>query len=116
MRSMTKGLGKPALWAALIAPLIALGLSLGASSTTFAQGAPLTLTFGPGRDATQAGTVTLTPMGNQTMVVVNMAPNPAGTDQLNHIHTGKCPGVGPVAFPFTNIVNGTSTTTIHTPL
>ncbi len=116
MRSMTEGLWKRALWAGLLVPLLALGLSLGASSMTFAQGAALNLTFGPGRDATQAGTVTLTPQGDQTVVVVKMAANPAGTDQLAHIHSGHCPGVGPVVFPFNNLVNGTSTTTINTTL
>jgi hypothetical protein len=116
MRSSTRWFGPQLLWAGALAALALVVLSLGASSPTFAQGAPLTLTFGPGRDATQAGTVTLTPQGDKTLVVVQMAPNPAGTDQLNHIHSGHCPGVGPVVFPFNNIVNGMSTTTIDTPL
>jgi hypothetical protein len=106
-------------WVGAVGAILFMLVSLGSPARLIAQGAPLTLTFGPGRDAVQAGTVTITPQGDTMVIVVNMtAPNPAGNgaDQLNHIHTGKCPGVGAVVYPFTNIVNGTSTTTVNASL
>jgi hypothetical protein len=89
-------------------------LAVGALATTTAvvsAQTPLTLQLGPGRDATQPGSVTLTPMGNQTRVVLDMTP--AGASQPAHIHVGTCPGVGAVAFPLTNVANGRSETTVN---
>ena len=85
-------------------------------SSALAQGVGLTLTFQPGRDATQPGTVTLTPQGAQTMVVINVAPGTAGADQPAHIHDGTCPGVGAVAYPLTNVSDGHSTTMVNASL
>jgi hypothetical protein len=105
-------------WLAAGATLLVLFFSLGVPPSLLAQGAGLTLTFAPGRDATQPGSVALTPQGNQTVVVLNMAPNPAGNgaDELAHIHQGGCPGVGAVQYPLTNVVNGRSTTTVNASL
>jgi hypothetical protein len=88
------------------------------ASPLLAQGAALNLTFGPGRDATQPGTVTLTPQGDQTVVAISVGPNPAGNgaDELVHIHVGQCPGVGAVQYPLTNVVGGKSTTTVNVAL
>jgi LPXTG-motif cell wall-anchored protein len=73
-------------------------------------------TFGPGRDATQAGTVDITDNGAAGFtVVLNMTqPRPAGADasQPAHIHVGTCPGVGAVDVPLTNVVGGKSTTNV----
>ena len=93
---------------------LSLFLAVGALATTTAIASaqtPLTLQFGPGRDATQPGTVTITPMGNQTRVVIDMTP--AGASQPAHIHTGSCPGVGAVVFPLTNVANGKSETIVN---
>ncbi|HEY3107940.1 MAG TPA: hypothetical protein VGL23_04265 [Chloroflexota bacterium] len=89
-------------------------LAIGALATTSAIASaqtPLTLQFGPGRDATQPGSVTITPMGNQTRVTIDMTP--AGPSQPAHIHVGTCPGVGAVEFPLTNVANGKSETTVN---
>ena len=94
--------------------LIAVGAL--AVSTTLVSAADLSLTFGPGRDATQAGTVTITDNGASGFVVnVTMTqPSPAGADavQPNHIHVGLCPGVGAVDVPLTNLQGGKGTTTV----
>ncbi len=88
-----------------------------AAATTASSGsAPLTLTLGPGRDGNQPGTVTLTGMGNQTQVVLNIQPGAAGLAQPAHIHDGGCPGVGAVKYPLTNVVDGPSTTVVNVPL
>jgi hypothetical protein len=89
-------------------------LAVGALATTTAIASaqtPLTLQFGPGRDATQAGSVTLVPTGNQTRVTIDVAP--AGASQPAHIHVGPCPGVGAVEFPLTNVANGKSETVVN---
>ncbi len=87
-----------------------------AVSTTVASAANLNLTFGPGRDGTQAGTVTITDNGAAGFVVdLNMTqPSPAGAgvSQPAHIHVGTCPGVGAVDVPLTTVANGKSTTTV----
>ena len=85
-----------------------------ATTTTLAFAADLNLTLGPGRDATQAGKVTIQDMGASVKVTLDMTPGTAGTPQPAHIHVGLCPGVGAVKYPLTNIVNGKSETTIAT--
>jgi hypothetical protein len=74
----------------------------------------LTLTFGPGRDATQDGIARLAPFGKQTRVTIDMAP--AGPSQPAHIHAGRCPSVGAIKYPLTNIANGKSETLVNTTL
>ena len=77
---------------------------------------PLSLTFGPGRDATQAGTVTITPSGNTTTVTINMSqPSPGGATAMQpaHFHADVCPGVGAVVVPLTTLADGKSTTTVN---
>lgn len=87
-----------------------------ALSYTAAFAADLNLTFGPGRDATQAGTVMIKDNGAAGFTVtVNMSqPSPGGADavQPNHIHAGTCPGVGAVAVPLTNLQRGQGTTNV----
>ncbi len=74
---------------------------------------PLTITMGPGRDASQTGSAVLTDTSGGLQVVINITPHsdPAAS-QLVHIHAGQCPGVGAVAHTLTPIVNGQSTTTL----
>lgn len=88
-----------------------------AATTAPSASTPLTLTLGPGRDGNQPGTVTLTAMSsNQTQVVLNIQPGPAGVQQPAHIHDGGCPGVGAVKYPLTTVVDGKSTTMVNASL
>jgi hypothetical protein len=80
------------------------------------EGDTVTVTMGPGRDGSQTGTATLTDMGSQTQVVLDIQPGPAGVGQPVHIHAGSCPGVAAVAFSLTNIVDGKSTTVVDATL
>ena len=96
--------------------LVAGFLVAGRGDPVSAQEQTATVTMGPGRDASQTGTATLTAQGSQTQVVLNIESGPAGVEQPVHIHSGSCPGVGAVAFPLTNVVNGTSTTVVDATL
>jgi hypothetical protein len=80
--------------------------------SALAQGTSLTITLNGENGSGQNGTATLTDMGNgQTMVVVNVQ-NGTTTPQPDHIHSGTCPNVGNVVYPLTNVINGTSQTTV----
>lgn len=81
-----------------------------------APGASITLTFQPGRDGVQPGTVTLTDQGNQTQVTIRVQARAAGVAQPAHIHEGACPGVGAVRFPLSSVVDGVSVSTVNTRL
>lgn len=75
-----------------------------------------TLNFGPGRDATQEGTVRLRAVGDKTSVTIALKGSGEGVSQPAHIHEGACPGVGAVKYPLTNVVAGGSNTTVDAKL
>ena len=110
MRFVLPGLGLA------VALLAAAFLVAGRGDTVSAQEQSVTVTMGPGRDASQTGTATLTAQGSQTQVVIDIQPAGAGVAQPVHIHQGSCPGVGAVAFPLTNVVDGASTTVVNATL
>lgn len=65
----------------------------------------------------ELGTVTLTPLGDKTRVVVALANAPADVQQPVHIHEGTCAKLNPKpAYPLTTIVDGVSTTLVSVPL
>ena len=107
---MSHALRLPALLA-----LVAVMVVVGMSTSLHAQQA-VTANFGPGRDATQPGTLTFTPRGNQTEVTLNLQPGGAGVQQPAHFHAEGCPGVGPVTTPLSNVVDGRSTTMVDASL
>lgn len=90
-------------------------LALATFSTAFAE-QPVTINLAAQNNSGVSGTATLTPMGNQTQVVVKVTGEPSGASEPAHIHIGACPNPGSVKAPLQNIVNGTSTTIINQPL
>ncbi|MEE9286031.1 MAG: hypothetical protein V3V35_09945 [Dehalococcoidia bacterium] len=64
----------------------------------------------------QAGTATLTTRGDQTEVVIEVAPGPAGVAQPIHIHEGTCDPLGGVKFALTSLQGGKSTTLVDASL
>lgn len=60
----------------------------------------------------QNGTVTLTESGSSTKVTINLS-NPITTSEPAHIHLGSCPTPGLVKYSLTNVINGSSITTIN---
>ena len=84
-----------------------------ATATVASAAVTWTQDFGPGRDATQAGTLVIEDMGNNIKVTLTMTAMAAEIQQPAHIHVGSCPGVGAVAYPLTNVVAGKSETTVN---
>ncbi len=90
---MRKGLAFSALLALLLAVL--------AVTPIFAQ-EPVTININPLPGETASGVATLTPMGNQTEVVVTMSGLTPGVHS-NHIHTGTCDNIGGIVYPLTDL-------------
>jgi hypothetical protein len=95
--------------------LIGVLIALVAFNSAAAQNA-VTVTLTQQNGSGVSGSATLTPMGNQTQVVINVTGEPAGASEPAHIHVGACPNPGSVKYPLTNVVNGSSTTTVNAPL
>jgi len=74
------------------------------------------ITLGEQNDSGESGTMALTALsGNRTQVVLTLTGAPT-TAQPAHIHTGSCANLGGIKYNLTNVVNGTSTTTINVAL
>ena len=101
--------------------LVAVSIVVGGDRTASAQEVvtvSMAATTGPDGGGDQTGSVTLTAMDTQTVVVVSIDPSPDGAtvEQPGHVHAGTCATLGGVEYPLTNIVNGASTTTIDATL
>lgn len=66
----------------------------------------------------QSGTATLTPMDDQTEIVIEVNPGPPGNDpQPLHVHFGTCgPRLGAVSHVLKDLSAGVSTTTLDVTL
>lgn len=65
----------------------------------------------------EAGTVTLTPLGDKTRVEVALAHAPEGVAQPAHIHAGPCATLDPKPkYPLASVVDGVSTTVVNVPM
>lgn len=73
---------------------------------------PMTSDLSELNDSGVSGTVTLTPMENQTKVTINLTGAPEGGVHPAHIHKGTCDNLGAPTYPLNDIRNGTSETTI----
>lgn len=71
----------------------------------------LTVTMNAQNGSGETGSATLTQNGPDVKVVLAIKGAPA-TAQPVHIHFGVCSDLGGVAYPLTNVENGTSTTTV----
>jgi hypothetical protein len=102
----------------LLVVLLVLGALLAvpllASAAAPSAMGPLTITLAELNNSGESGTAVLTDLGGgQTKVDVTVKGEPADGSHPMHIHTGQCgPTLGPVVYPLTNVVGGTSTTTI----
>jgi hypothetical protein len=65
----------------------------------------------------EAGTVTLTPVGEKTRVDVALVGAPAGMAQPAHLHVGPCSKLDPKPkYPLTAVMDGVSSTTVDVPM
>jgi len=84
-----------------------------ATSAALAQGKPVTVNLMPQNASGESGTVTLTPQGDKTQVVIKLAGAPSDVQQPAHIHDGSCASLDPKPrVPLQNVVSGSSTTTL----
>jgi hypothetical protein len=73
-----------------------------------------TVTLQAQNNSGQSGTAVLTELnGSSVRVVLNMQGGTFTQPQPAHIHSGACPNPGAVQYPLTNVVNGTSETTLN---
>lgn len=72
----------------------------------------LTVNLSAQNSSGESGTATLTQMGADVKVVISLKGAPATTPQPAHIHDGTCADLKGVAYPLSNVVAGTSTTTV----
>lgn len=101
------------------AVLLALLLAALAMTPIFAQ-EPVTINIDPLPGETASGVATLTPMGNQTEVMVTMRGLTPGV-HANHIHNGTCDDIGDIVYPLTDLNaddqgNASATTMLDVPL
>jgi Cu/Zn superoxide dismutase len=79
-------------------------------------GDAISVNLSPVGDASQFGTATLTPEGDQTRVVVDVD-SPVSNSQPAHIHEGTCADLNPEpAFGLPNVVDGRSESTVDVSL
>lgn len=66
--------------------------------------------------SSESGTAILTEKDGKVTVALRVIGAPSDVPQPAHIHVGKCPDVGAVAYPLTDVVNGVSQTTLDVTL
>lgn len=72
----------------------------------------VTVTLTPQNNSGESGTATLTAMGDQTMVTLDLTGAP-DNPQPAHIHEGTCANLNPQPkYPLTNVEGGKSETTV----
>jgi Cu/Zn superoxide dismutase len=83
-----------------------------AAVSAIAADKPVTVSLSPQNASGETGTVTLTPQGDKTQVVINVKGAPDAA-QPAHIHDGSCASLDPKPrVPLQNVVSGKSTTTL----
>jgi hypothetical protein len=96
---------------AIFSTVAVLGLVVGQAA--LAQGSPTTIDLKAQNNSGESGTVTMTPQGDKTQIVVKVTGAPAGVAQPAHIHDGTCAKLDPKPrIPLQNVINGTSTTVV----
>jgi hypothetical protein len=86
------------------------------AATTSPAGSPVTkvvnVTLAEQSNSNESGKAMLKEVNGKVVVTVTVTGEPSGASQPAHIHTGVCPTPGAVLYPLTNVVNGSSETTL----
>jgi Cu/Zn superoxide dismutase len=91
---------------------LALAVPLSANAKEPSKTFPISAQNGSG----ETGSVTLTAVGEKTLVAVTLKGAPADA-QPAHIHPGSCAKLNPAPkYPLTNLVDGKSSTTVDAPM
>ena len=97
------------------AAMMASPAPMGSMAPMGAMSAPKTFALKAQNASGENGTVTMTPQGDKTLVVIKLTGAPA-TAQPAHIHMGTCAKLDPKpTYPLTSVVGGASTTTVDVP-
>ena len=72
--------------------------------------APMTLSLDEEHDSRMSGTVTLTPRGDSTVVMITLQGARAGESVHSHIHYGTCENPGGVVAPLADVLIGSDGT------
>jgi hypothetical protein len=90
----------------VLASIAAIGIMPATAATS-----TLTVTMKSENGSGETGTATLTQMSGGVQVVLAIKGAPA-TAQPAHIHNGTCASLKGIAYPLTNVTNGSSTTLV----
>ena len=103
---------------AVLALAIAESRPLAADITGTSSTGMVVVQIGPMSDSGQTGTATLTStIDNKTQVIIELTGEPPDAQEPAHIHVGTCKKLNPKpVYLLTNVVGGTSTTTINASL
>jgi len=96
----------------LILAAVALAAIVPFVAASAATTTTLTVAIGAQNGSGETGTATLTQNGSDVKVVIAIKGAPAGTPQPAHIHDGTCADLKGVAYPLSNVVDGSSQTTV----
>ena len=64
----------------------------------------------------QSGTASLSEVDGKAVIEISVSGYDAQGPQPAHIHSGLCPRIGPVIHKLSDVIDGTSTTTLNIPL
>ena len=94
--------------------MILASLAVALMTQAAAAQSPVTVQISAQNNSGISGTATLTPLGNQTRVTLNLQGTPSGGTHPAHIHAGTCATLDArPAFPLTSVQNGMSETTVN---
>ncbi len=100
---------------ALVATLGAALITL--ATPAYADGGSKVFAIAAQNASGELGTVTLTPLGAKTRVVVALAGAPDDMPQPAHIHEGSCAKLNPKPkYPLVTVVDGLSTSVVDVPM
>lgn len=77
---------------------------------------PLSASITALNNSGQTGNASISESNGKTKVVVSIGSGAKDVGQPAHIHAGSCPQPGSVLYPLTNVMNGSSTSTVDASL